>query len=112
MSIASLIATEREYQSAVIGWLELYNWMYFHDTDSRRNRSGLPDLIATDGRTLLMAELKSKKGQIRPEQQRWSDALDSCERLVTGIYRPTESESLFNLISSGGMGRAAFGVRQ
>jgi hypothetical protein len=93
-----LLATEREYQTTVLGWLDWYNWLAFHDHDSRRNAAGLPDVIATNGRILLLAELKSMKGRIKPEQQVWDDALAGVTRLVSGIWRPDTADELYDLI--------------
>jgi hypothetical protein len=93
-----LLATEREWQAAVEGWLDGHRWLRFHDTDPRRNRAGFPDLVATNGRVLLLAELKAMGGRIRPEQRAWDDALAGVTRLVSGIWRPDTADELYDLI--------------
>jgi hypothetical protein len=63
----------------------------FHDTDSRRNSPGLPDLVLLHPETgqLLFVELKSATGRIRPEQQQWIDALHRGGHTVR-VWRPEQ----------------------
>lgn len=65
--------SEAELQEAVeelAGWL---GWRTWHDHDSRRNRAGLPDLVAVHHRQqrVIFAELKTARGRLRPEQEAW-----------------------------------------
>lgn len=69
---------ESALQTGVEELLALDGWLFFHDRDARRNRAGLPDLVAvhpTRGR-LLFAELKTERGRLRPDQAAWLDALE------------------------------------
>lgn len=94
-------ATELEYQRAITGWLAFYRWRFWHETDSRKSPSGFPDLVATNGKTLLMVELKTAKGRVRREQQQWIDDLATVTEIISGIYRPDRSEDLYELIKQG-----------
>jgi len=74
--------TEEVLQLRVEERLRLYGYEFFHDRDSRRNRAGLPDIVAArDGRVILL-ELKSERGRLSPAQQRWRDALQDHWALV------------------------------
>jgi hypothetical protein len=84
MSEATLLTSVR--QMAKLG-----KWLAFHDTDSRRNNPGLPDLVLLHPETgrLLFVELKSATGRIRPEQQQWIDALHRGGHTVR-VWRPEQ----------------------
>lgn len=60
--------SEAEFQARVVAFAESRRWWCWHDTDSRKNRAGLPDLIMIRGGVLVFAELKSKGGRVRPAQ--------------------------------------------
>ena len=72
-----------------------------HGIDSRLNRAGLPDIIATNGKVILLAELKSMGGRVRREQQAWIAALSGVTTIVSGIFRPDRSDELYELIREG-----------
>lgn len=69
--------SEADLQQAVTQLLTYLGFEWFHDTDSRRNRAGLPDIIAVHPRTgrLIFVELKSATGKERPQQTVWLAAL-------------------------------------
>lgn len=82
--------TERDFQSAVVAYLQMHGWLVFHDHDSRRNAAGFPDTVAVHPtrRKLLLVELKAQKGRHRPEQLAWLKALDDVETIYTGTWKP------------------------
>lgn len=87
--------TEGDLQTAVCGLLTACGWHWFHDTDSRRNRAGLPDIVAVHPRGLFIAvELKGPRTPVSDKQQQWADALERFEARThpaacfTGIIRP------------------------
>lgn len=111
-----LLATEAEFQRAIESYLDAHRWHFYHDRAAMevtcrhcgkrtpvpaRNRAGLPDVIATNSRVLLMVELKRVGGKIRPEQQQWADRLATVDTLVSGICDPRATDALWDLISSG-----------
>ena len=64
--------TEAELQKALCRVLDKHGWRWHHETDSRRSAPGFPDIVAIgpDGR-LLVAELKTAKGNMSQAQQEW-----------------------------------------
>lgn len=88
--------TEAELQSAITGALTANGWLWFHDHDSRRNRAGLPDIIAVHPRGLFIAvELKGPKTPVSKKQREWVDALGRFAARIplstfTGIVRPAD----------------------
>ena len=67
--------TEKELQAAVLELAGYLKWTCYHTHDSRRSNPGFPDLVLARER-VVFAELKSSKGQLRPEQMEWRAALD------------------------------------
>jgi hypothetical protein len=66
-------------------------WLVFHDYDSLRNRAGFPDLIMLRAGRLLVVELKSHKGRLRPAQHVWLDAFAAVGGNVeTYLWRPLD----------------------
>lgn len=90
----ALIMSEDELQASVEELLERYHYLWFHDEDSRKNESGLPDVIAVHPRTgfLIIAELKKQGGRFRGKQLPWLNALRLRARPHTyiGVWRPQQ----------------------
>jgi len=66
--------TEDQLQDAITGMLDHYRILWWHDSDSRRNKAGLPDLVIV-GKGVEWWELKSQGGRVRPAQHEWLTAL-------------------------------------
>lgn len=60
--------TEAQLQEAVIGMAEALGIWVWHDTDSRRNKAGMPDLVLI-GRRVAFWELKAEAGRLRDAQR-------------------------------------------
>lgn len=82
---------EKDFTRAVLDAARLRGWLAAHFHDSRREVSpgllvgdadaaGFPDIVLVRGARLLFAELKSDKGELRPEQKRWLGALSQVTR--------------------------------
>lgn len=59
---------------------------------------GLPDLILLGRHGLVLAELKSRDGEVSPDQQQWLDRLERIEGMysaaaVPRVLRPTDWHS-------------------
>ena len=67
--------TERDFQRSVTDMLEAAGFRWYHSADSRRDRAGFPDIVATDGSRILFAELKSEDGEVSPAQKGWLNDL-------------------------------------
>lgn len=87
---AMVAATMREevLQARVEELLRTFGWVWFHDQDSRRNRAGLPDLIAARRGRLLFAELKAQNGRMRADQLKWQAELELVAETVATEYGP------------------------
>ncbi len=62
----------------------------YHTFDSRRSGAGFPDEIIVLPHTgrLIVAELKSEKGRVTKEQQRWLDAFATIAGAEVHVWRP------------------------
>jgi hypothetical protein len=65
-------------------------WSSYHTHDSRKSESGFPDLVLTDGTSLLMYELKTNTGKPTEEQATWLHLLAHTGKVECGIWRPSQ----------------------
>lgn len=86
--------SEAQLQRAVEEMARALGWLTFHDSDSRRNPAGLPDLVCVHpDHGLLFLELKTVKGRIRPAQQQWIDLLTRAGQRAY-VVRPTDMDMI------------------
>jgi len=83
---------ERDLQAKVLRIArDLGYELTYHTHDSRRSNPGFPDLVLLSLRRgrVLYRELKTERGRVSPDQQRWLVALREvgCD---AGVWRPTD----------------------
>ena len=108
--------TERQFQQWVLNTAHALGWKcYHHDTqlptratvDGRviRTRAmvgkGFPDIVAVRGSQCLMAELKTEKGKLSPEQEAWAEALRDVKGIRYYIWRPHDMDDITEILSEG-----------
>jgi hypothetical protein len=71
--------SEAGFQEAVTDLASLHGWRWWHDNDSRRNKSGFPDLVLARDGVLIFAELKTETGKVSPAQTEWLAALERVQ---------------------------------
>ena len=86
MSAPTLALTEPAWQAQVLQVARLYRWTCYHTYDSRRSQPGFPDLVLVRDR-VLFRELKTDRGRITPDQQRWLDTLRAAGA-DADVWRP------------------------
>jgi hypothetical protein len=93
--------SERAFQSAVLQLAHLQGFKTFHAHDSRRqikpgvlvgdkDAAGFPDLVLCRPPRLIVAELKSERGRLRPEQREWLDLLAAVPSVEVFEWRPAD----------------------
>jgi len=84
--------SEKAWQDQVIQLAQMYGWRVYHPFDSRRSVPGYPDLTLVN-KTLVMAELKTDRGRLSPEQREWLEALDAAG-VETHVWRPRDVDAV------------------
>lgn len=87
----NLPVRERDWQQTILEAAQVLGWRCYHPFDNRRSDPGWPDLAcAKPGRPLLLIEVKTEKGRVRPEQQAWLELLERVPGVVAMIARPSD----------------------
>lgn len=84
--------TEQELQDLVIMACRRMGLLYYHTHDSRRSEPGFPDLVIVGLSGILFRELKSRQGQLTPEQRRWGSRI-TAGRGNWAVWRPVDWQS-------------------
>ena len=90
--------TEAELQQLLTDAAELNGWLVFHDNDSRLNPAGFPDLVLVKPPRIVLLELKTAKGRVRPEQQVWLDALADVDTVASALVRPEHADQILTYL--------------
>lgn len=81
--------SEADWQGRVVDYAKLCGWWVLHHPDSRRaTAAGWPDLTLIRDR-LILAELKTAKGRLRPEQEHVHQMLRQVGVCVV-VWRPRD----------------------
>lgn len=84
--------TEEQFQRTVIGMCKLFGIDWYHPFFSRRSAAGWPDLALCGNSGFLLRELKTAKGRLTKDQQRWGSRL--CHVGVSwDVWRPDDLHS-------------------
>jgi len=89
IEVAAKAMTEAQLQSAIEGMLDHYGIQFHHETDSRRSKRGLPDLLIF-GRRIVFWELKTQRGRVTPEQHALLTRIVRAENGSARVVRPLD----------------------
>ena len=97
--------TEADFQRAVMDLAHWHRWRVVHVRNVAvlqrghtvyqvpyEGAPGLPDLVMARGGRVLLAELKTDRGRVTPDQQAWLDAAGEHGRL----WRPADWQTIQN----------------
>lgn len=84
--------TERSFQASVIEICKLFGIAWYHTFDSRRSAKGWPDLAMVGKRGFITRELKSERGTVTPDQERWGEMLRQVG-ISWDVWRPEDLRS-------------------
>lgn len=93
--------TEKAWQQTVVEVARLYGWRFIfhapHGGQAGRvalgqvpEGTGFPDLLMVKGPRLIVAELKTRIGKIRPGQMEWLEALRAVGGVEAYLWRPAD----------------------
>lgn len=100
--------TEKELLASIRAAARELGWHDYHTFNSYRSSKGFPDLILARGLHLVVAELKSEKGKVTPEQEMWldwwrtfGDAIIGRPRVDVFVWRPADLDEAYRFLASG-----------
>jgi hypothetical protein len=62
-------------------------WLVFHAYDARRGTPGFPDAVCVRGGRLVAVELKTMRGRVTVEQERWIAELEQVPGVTAFVAR-------------------------
>jgi hypothetical protein len=97
-----LPVSEASLEAALVDLAKLYHWRAYHIRDSRtddaRADHGFPDWLLLRGDRMIVLELKSKRGTVRPNQREWLEAFAAVARIDVAIVRPADDADELELL--------------
>lgn len=104
--------SEAAWQRQVEEIAAAYGWLAYHAPDNRpvtarsgrryvqRVTPGFPDLVLLKDDRLIVAELKTERGRLSPEQKVWLAAFTSVGAEVT-VWRPRNLPEVIRVLHHG-----------
>lgn len=81
--------TEKDFQTQVIDFARRLGWHCWFVWNSKHSPAGWPDLALARPPRFLLAELKSQRGTLKPEQSEAIALLRQCG-LAVHVWRPNQ----------------------
>jgi hypothetical protein len=104
----TLTIHEADFQATVIDTAHLFGWRIAHFRAARTAKgwrtpvagdgAGFPDLILVRPPRLIVAELKSRRGQVTARQQLWMDNLTAVLGIEAHMWRPGDWTQIENTL--------------
>ena len=85
--------TEKQFEGQVSYLAKMFGWRYYHPFLSKWSERGWPDVVLLRDGRLILAELKSERGKLTPDQARWLWELRRVPGLEVRIWRPRHLET-------------------
>jgi hypothetical protein len=94
--------TEKEWQAQVVQLARLYGWRVFHPLHSRGSEPGWPDLVLVRPPVMIITELKTDGGRLRPAQREWLADLERVSEanstVHVGVWRPADFDQVHGIL--------------
>jgi hypothetical protein len=92
------VVTEAQFLRQVLHLAALFSWRAYHPQLSKWSERGWPDVALVRPPRFVLAELKSEKGKITPQQQDWLDDLSRCPGVESFVWRPSDFEAIVEIL--------------
>lgn len=93
--------SEADLQALIVDAARWGGWLHYHTHDSRRSAAGFPDLVlAHPERGVVFVEVKSERGRLTVEQERWRVAL-AAAGAEHWVARPAGIDALIARLAGG-----------
>lgn len=86
--------SEKQLQSAIVQAAKALGFFCYFTWNSRHSPEGFPDLILVKNGVILVYELKTEKGRMRPLQQEWLNALNGATVQTSRVVRPSDLDDV------------------
>ena len=93
--------SEATFQRHVVELAERLGWRCYHTFDSRRSAAGWPDLTMLRAGVLILAELKTDRGEPTAEQTAWLTELRAVRGIVVRLWRPSDWAAIVRELRGG-----------
>ena len=90
--------SEKNFSQQVVDLAQLLGWKVYRTWISFHSPAGFPDLVLVRGDRLIMAELKSEKGQLTPAQEEWLEILRVTGKAEIYLWRPSDFEQIVGIL--------------
>lgn len=97
-SLLRFEVTEKDFQRDIVRMADLFGWWSYHVRDSRGSAPGWPDLALIKGERLILAEVKTEKGRVRPEQEDVLERLGKVRTVEAHLWRPSDVSDVENTL--------------
>jgi len=84
--------TEAQLQDTVVAMCKLLDVAWYHPYFSRRSAAGWPDLALCGTTGFITRELKTERGKLTADQQRWGSMLRQAG-ISWDVWRPGDLQS-------------------
>lgn len=86
--------TEKAFMAQVVEAAKLFGWLAWHPFLSKWSARGFPDIVLVRPPRVVFAELKSEKGKLTPDQERWLDLLGACPGVERYAWWPRDLDDV------------------
>ncbi len=85
------VVSEREFQTWIMKYARVNDWLAYHTENSMRSPAGFPDCVFVRPPEIVFAELKSGlvSANVKPAQEEWLRNLAACE-LEVHLWTPRD----------------------
>jgi hypothetical protein len=93
-----VLVTEAQFLAQVIQLAKILGYRAYHPALSKWSERGWPDVALVRPPRFILAELKSDKGKVTPQQQEWLDDLARCPGVEVWLWRPSDFEQIVEIL--------------
>lgn len=90
--------TEAQFLRQVRDLSRMLGWSTFHPFLSKWSERGWPDIVLCRPPRLILAELKSDRGTLTADQERWQELLRACPGVEVAVWRPVDLQAIAELL--------------
>ena len=92
------VLTEAQFLRQVLQLAAIMRWRAYHPALSKWSERGWPDVALVRPPRLILAELKSEKGKVTPQQAEWLADLGACPGVEAYLWRPSDFEAIVEIL--------------